>query len=415
MTRQQALRTGLRGLTDQALSSASNLLLAIAVARSATPLEFGHFGVAYILLYGFVGIGRSIVGTVASVTSTDWTDADGPRMHAVAISAAAQIGVLGSVLCLVVMPFASPGLATYLVVTAVALPFVMAQDASRFVGFAAGRPSVAIAADGAWLLVQLLSLGVMALTPASGVAVFAAWAAASVPGLALAAWMLRIEPRHLVSTYWFHRNARLIRTLWAEGVVSAVAAQGAPLAAGLTATVVATGQMRAVSTAFGPLVAMSSGLLLATVPVSSRRYALGNPRFWRPLMTNGASLACAAMAWTGVVLAIPPSFGAALLGDNWAAVPTLALAQGAVLIVSYLGDVALLSLRVMRFGGIITAIRTVSGLSAVVAAGVGSAWDGARGALVLMAVVAAITSGTAWLMFLGRRSTQPMTEHGTRL
>src|SRR4051794_2286041 len=87
------------GVADQGVTSISNLLLSVAIARQSTPSEFGMFGIAFALYLGCLTIVRGTVGTVAVLRLSQVEHANAVALQRDGFAASVGIGVgLGALL-----------------------------------------------------------------------------------------------------------------------------------------------------------------------------------------------------------------------------------------------------------------------------------------------------------------------------
>lgn len=168
-----ARRGVLTGFADQALSSASNASILVALGRVSSVSEFGSAAVLMTLLTAALAIVRSGVGTPAILL----TGQAGCKLDDEAsggLAAAAMLGLcvgcgvilLGAAL-MAVGPLAFP--------IAVAAPIVLQQDVLRHVSIARDAGRSAVAFDGLWMAVSVVVLVATAFTTVSPVQVLWVW------------------------------------------------------------------------------------------------------------------------------------------------------------------------------------------------------------------------------------------------
>src|SRR5581483_10133001 len=149
-------------VADQALSSLSNLVLTALVARTSSPHVFGIFGLAFAGYVAVLGMSRALA-TEPLVVRFGMKSADHVAMEAgPAAGSAAAVGLIGT-LAFAVCAFATDGESrVVLALFAAAVPFLLIQDAWRFVFIASRVPRRALENDGIWVLAEVLVLAPIA-------------------------------------------------------------------------------------------------------------------------------------------------------------------------------------------------------------------------------------------------------------
>lgn len=395
MLRARKRLRGVAGVADQALSSASNIFLVLAVARVSTPHDFGVFSFAYVALTFAISLVRGGLGTPISLQARDpqqvrhetgWATARVLRWTWPLAAAGAALFVFDS-------PAIRPACAL-----ALALPVVLAQDLMRFEALALQRYGVAILADALWasvsgaLLVSTWFFGhwtsatVMALT----------WGAFGVLSLAVLVSARRGTKRTVRDVPPFDAGAMKVSTSdrlrygFDASMGSIVAFLITGLVAGILSPVAVAG-LRGASTMLGPVNVLISSLQIVVIPHLVRQPSASLIQMLRLAAPVSIPVAVCAV---GVGLSgyfVPDRLGELALGPTWAvAAPVLV-----VLGVEYLGQAMLTALltilRAKRATRDLVNLRVIMGL-AQVAAGVGTAL--AFGSAVGVAVGSAIV---VWL------------------
>ena len=164
------------GLADQLLSSATNFLLAVLVARTVGPRDLGAFSVAYATFTFSLGAVRAIAGELlvvrhSAVSADEWREGV-TRSAGTALIAGVVVGV-GS---LIAGAGAGEPFRTVLSIVGLSLPFLLVQDVWRFAFFARGRGSAAFLNDVVWAVVMFAAFALLRHYDVSSVA----WAHARV-------------------------------------------------------------------------------------------------------------------------------------------------------------------------------------------------------------------------------------------
>jgi O-antigen/teichoic acid export membrane protein len=378
-------------LADQVLSGLSNFLTVALVARSATPVDFGHFAVTYALFITLLGLARQLWGTQIALKASAPEAVRRVRELLGATLYATPAAWLLMALCSLAL--AGPGAVPVIAVLSVALPVVVAQDLCRFTSVAAGRPGVAAASDLVWVLTVAVGF---VIRPPMLVALLI-WLVGAVLALAVALLALRLTPA--------------LRGGWAQlfrrhptGEVSAVGGLSVSLATYVTlglATVhlsaAAAGALRGASTVMAPVNTFFAFGSLALLSVIYRRPPSGQPRLVRRI---SAGLVAVSLSWGAVLVLLPDGLGQLLLGETWpgarAVLPWtvieyvgLSVGLGAVL-----GLQAFEKARILVTIALVGAGLTVAG--SVIAAVAGSSAAAFAAALAITAAVNAILTWSAY-------------------
>ena len=310
-------RSGSRALSavlDQGLSSVSNVLAVLVVARQLDAAAFGSFSVAYTALALFLGVSRAFFGLPLSLTAKDGPSATTSFFHgawaALLVLSLPVFVVVAGVAYLLVQP-ATPGAVLAIVFVGLATPLIVLQDLGRYYALAIGRPQVALLSDIVWLIGIVALFAVPALAPG---AILGLWLSIIIASLAVIVVVFRPAPR------WSETRGHLrLRRGLRESVTGTVLlSSGTSLAVNGMATrsygLELVGGMRGASTAFGPVNTLITFLDFAVLPRLAGRPARESGRLLWSAMA--ACLFCSA-CWITVLLLLPDAWGTWLLGDTW--------------------------------------------------------------------------------------------------
>ncbi|MGY2083204.1 hypothetical protein [Blastococcus sp. SYSU DS0539] len=394
----RALRGGKlvgRGLTvaDQAISSASNMLLSVAIASGVSASVFGEFAIIYSIYWLLLGGTRAAVLDPLLITQRNVLK--GAPVHLVAAVSATAVGAVGIPIGLLLL--ATP-LDIAWVVFFLGLPFLLLQDALRYVGFLEQRPGRPVLLDGVWLGVMVVAT-VLALTDViSGTAVVLAFwilGALLADVIGLLAFRLRRERLDL--------RARL-RAMWpvsgpllGDFALSSGSGQLTIFVLPLVASTALLGSLKAAQVANGPLnitVAAASVICLpmvANAVESDRGRALRIGRF--------ASLALAGVAvlYGSLLVLLPQSVGQALFGESWGS-GWLVAAVSVQMVLFGITHGALLALRGSRNTKAALRVRLAVTPVAVFLPVVATAIWGREGLMAGLVIAAATMSLVSWLV-----------------
>lgn len=325
-------------LVDQVISSATNAVLSFVIARSVDAAAFGGFAVAFTVFSVVIGVSRA-VGT--SPLAIRFADA-GPGSFRRATSSAVGFGValgVGAGLGCVGVGIAIGGVTGQaMLALGVVLPALLAQDAWRFVFFAAGRPAAATLNDAVWAVVQVATVAAVLRAENPQVGWFLlAWGGAAAVAALVGVRQGQAWPRLQDARAWLADHRSLTGYLLAEFGTLQGFHQGAFAAIAVVGSLEAIGALRGAQILLGPVTILAVAALSFTVPELARRRGKLDRRRW--LQCAGAvSGACTILGLAiGVVcLAIPDAVGRQLLGDTWQATeavlwPTIVGQVGAAL------------------------------------------------------------------------------------
>ena len=354
-------RAAAASVADQGVTSLTNILVLVLVARAASTERFGTFSLVAMVAAVLVGAGAAFLAQPL-VLRPAGSLAAGVRA-ALRLVATVSAG-LGALLVLVAVWF--PGeIARAFVALGLVLPVVAVQDLSRYCFAALRRAHLALLSDLAWLgavVPALLALPAGA-QPAAAIAV---WGLTAVPALALAALGLRALLRDGAAerTPTAADGAVVLegtggdtaRSLLARGYLGRrflveyaagnASGQLSVIGLGAVTTPVAVAALRGSSTLFGP-VNVLLGAVAGFAPPHLVRLVGARRRSRAALLLAGGLLAVTAV-WSGVLLLLPDDVGAELLGESWALARTVAPAMACQYLAMSWGTAGALALRVLQ-------------------------------------------------------------------
>lgn len=385
------------GVADQAVSSLTQLGVAVLAARSLSPDDFGGFAAAVAVYLLALAVGRALCGEVLTVRHA------GTAARAAAPASMGAAVVVGAVLGLACVaagvsiggPFGESA-----VVIGAALPLLLLQDAVRYVWAAKGEPIGAFVVDVLWVVLLAIGTAVAGstsdLTPTTVALAFAASGALS--AVAGVLW-LRQAPRVSSARRWLRDGSDLGGRFTIELLVSQGAGQLLVAGVGLVAGAADAGAMRGVQVLFGPLTVLLVGVRFAAVPEGARLAARsGDPG--AAVTRRSAQLSAAFVASAGLALVVlallPDRVGEAVLGDTWAAAELLVVPWGI-----FMGWQALLEGASIGLRSLAAAVRSLraalTGTLVTLAAGVGgAAVDGVRTGTWVLAGAGAFSAAIWW-------------------
>ncbi|MGY1719492.1 hypothetical protein ACI8AG_10655 [Blastococcus sp. SYSU DS0552] len=306
-------RRTLEGIADQVVSSASNFVFVVLVARSASAADFGAFSVGYAGIVLLLAFGRAALGTPLLIGAAD----DGRRGRlGDALVLGCGLGLIGGLLVAasVLVAGSAPAIA---VVLGVGAPVAVLQDVCRHGAIAAGRPRVALGIDTLWLLAvgAALLADVQEVHRTDVLSAVSVWVIGGVAGALVAvAWLKpTVVPAGVANR--LRGSLRLRSDLTIAVVLPQVAMLVvlAVVAVGLSSPDVAA--LRGAGTLMGPVNLLFAAMTFAVLPEIAR---MG--RSVPVLRIAGcmyAGLALVVLTWATILLLLPDGAGRALLGESW--------------------------------------------------------------------------------------------------
>lgn len=313
-------RTGKRlvlGFADQGVSSLTNVLLVISVARVSSPGDYGAFALCLTALVFTMSIQRNSLGTLFKVRGV-WHEHGFGDVEARTMYSLSLAYLLLGLTITVSMGYLTGALgssSTTLWLLVVFGQLIMLQDVLRCAALAYQRPGSALLSDLTWLAAVAVPLMVDVASDAVTLTAFdytAAWLLGLVIGLAVLVLALRAGFHFRGAPAWVAGN---FPDLW-RLLAQAALAQAVPIVvATLTATYLSlndTGALRGAQLLIGPLALLFTAVRLVVVPELVR-----NDRDPRLKRLGSAVVIVVAVGWGGVLSLIPDSVGRGLLGETW--------------------------------------------------------------------------------------------------
>lgn len=318
----QARRVGQRltwGIADQGVSSLTNFLLNVYVARTLGAAEFGAFSLAYVT-YGFAinaSRGLSIEPLLIRFSGTDlrtWQRAAGG-----CTGTALLVGVATGAGALAVAAVAGGTVGLAFFALGLMLPGLLLQDSWRYAFFAVGRGYHAFLNDLIWAAVQIPLLVIMKMTGHATVFWFVlAWGAGAFVGAAFASLQARVLPSVAGARHWLVRHRDLGPRYLLENTGGNAAGTVQSYCTSSILGLAAVGDIQAANVPMGPFRIVYYGLGMITIPEATRVLRRTPRRL--PFFCAAASIALTllALSW-GVVLlvALPMGLGHLMLGALW--------------------------------------------------------------------------------------------------
>jgi O-antigen/teichoic acid export membrane protein len=309
-------------LVDQVLSSGTQLLLIVLVARESDPTTFGAASLA-LLVHGFLlGLVRAGVGEVVLLRCR--ADPAAARFEA---RRGAFLALLAGVVVSLGLACASAVIGgqvgQFLLLMVVAAPLVYLQDVLRYVAYGVGRVQDAIVGDGVWLVVQVVvSVAVIAAGDATPTRLILAWVAGAGAGAVALALPRRLWPRPVAVGQWWAQERGRAGGFLADFLVASGMWQAAFLLLGVLMSLEELGALRVALVAVSPLANLLAGVRALTLAhlAGLREHP---DRAVRRAAQIGLVLAAAAAVYGAALVLLPDRWGSELFGDTWAEAASL--------------------------------------------------------------------------------------------
>ena len=280
------------------MSSLTNFLLSIYVARTLGAAQFGAFSLAYVT-YGFAinaSRGLSIEPLLIRFSGTDlptWR-----RATARCTGTALLVGLAAGACALAAGPLIGGTTGLAFVALGLTLPGLLLQDSWRYSFFALGRGHHAFINDTVWAAVQIPLLVFLKMSGHANVFWFVlAWGAAAAVGAAIGPLQARVVPNLAGAKEWLSRHRDLGPRYLAENTGGNAADTLRSYAVSYILGLAAVGYIQAANTLMGPFKIIFFGMSLITLPEAARLLRR-SPRHL-PLFCAAVSAGLTCWRWRG--------------------------------------------------------------------------------------------------------------------
>lgn len=346
-------------VVDQVLSALSNLAISLAVGRAGGQQLLGSFTVLFTVYLLALGFQRSLVSEplMAQPIGDDEPAARTDEASALlcagvyALATSAGTAVVGAVL----------GSPTVLAL-ALVLPFLLVQDALRYVALRTRQSRRAAAIDAIWLLAVVLAWPLL-LRATTAVTPILLWGAGAAVACVWGLWTTEGRARLGQARVWWRTEARRLGGLLAfDSVVHAVAGQGVTLALAGILGLGAFGQLRGTTLLLGPagtaLVAFNAFVLPR---LASRAGTFTN----RQAVQLSAASGMLALVVVATTVALGPLVGRLLFGGAVEVRYAFLVPLGAGMVVGSFTTGFVLHLKALRRMGLWTVMRLANAVLSV--------------------------------------------------
>jgi O-antigen/teichoic acid export membrane protein len=400
MIRQASLRLTW-GIADQAMSSLTNFLLSIVVARSLGAAQFGAFSLAYVTYGLAINASRGLSIEPLLIRFSGAIPPTWRRATAHSTGTALLVGLITGACALAAGRVAGGTTGLAFVALGLTLPGLMLQDSWRYAFFALGKGHHAFINDTIWAVILVPALLLLRLTHHTDVFWFVlAWGGAANVAAAVAPLQARVMPNLMGATEWLSRHRDLGPRYLLENAGGNVSTTARTYAVSSILGLAAVGYMQAANTLLGPFTIILAGVSLFTLPEAAklmRRSPQHLPVF---CVIASIGLTVLAAVWGAILLVgLPRGLGQLMLGNLWR--PTYPLVLPAVIAImsSCFVSGALLGLHAL--GAAKLSLRYVlrSALLTVIFAVIGALTGGTLGAMRFIAIASVLSVLMSWWQF----------------
>jgi O-antigen/teichoic acid export membrane protein len=308
-------------LVDQVVSSLSNGLLSVLIARSVDETAFGGFALAFTIFTLLIGVTRAVGTSPLGIRFTDASTNDFASATAAATGTALSFGVVGGIGCLVAGGLIGNAVGPALIALGVIFPGLILQDAWRQVFFAAGRPAAAALIDTIWAIVELAAVSALLVAEmGTATSLILAWGFSAMAAALLGARQARTWPRPWRTFGWLRDHRDLTGYMGVEFATMQGTYQAVLLSIGTIGSLEVIGALRGVQVLLAPTAVMAITAFNFAVPEFSRRRSAVTERQWvTGALSLSGFLSLLGLCWGIIFVLLPYDVGRALLGDTWAA------------------------------------------------------------------------------------------------
>jgi len=385
-------------VADQILSSGSNFLVSVYIARTLGAYSYGAFSLVYIT-YSFALNASRGLATDPLLVRFSGTDVPAWR-HAVAkcTGTAVAVGLTLGTLALAAGLLMRGATGSAFLALAITMPGLLLQDSWRYAFFAVGRGGRAMLNDGICAVALVGAL--VSLRTLGHATVFwsvFAWGGAAFLGAVIGPIQAGVRPQLREARQWLSAHRDLGWRYLAEGTSNSAGNQLRSYGVGLILGVAAVGYLQAATTLMGPFTVIFFGMGLVALPEAARALR----RSSRHMVVFCALLSCAlaalAMAWGATLMvALPRGLGGWLLGSVWKPTDPLILPVTLSMVGGSLSTGPTMALHALGAAKRSLRAMVAWSIAYVVCSLLGAWWGGALGAARGTAVASLIGVALLW-------------------
>ena len=386
---------------DQLLSSGTNFLLNVLVARTVGIRDLGAFSVAYATYTFSLGGVRAIASELliirhSTLAEHEWRD--GIRRS---IGTALLVGIVIGTGCLVAATTLAGSVSSVLIIVGISLPLLLVQDVSRFALLARRRGAAALLSDAAWATVMFTAFVLLREAGFASVAWSTfSWAGAGCVAAIVGLLQLKVLPcGPITAVRWLRGHSDIAPRLFAEFAITTGVSMVTIFAIGGIAGLGELGRLQAAQIMLGPLNIMFSGVGLVATAEGVRLLRDSPKRLAHDCRWLSLALTMGVLAWGLIIGFVPRSIGEFVLRTNWDAGKSL-LAPLLIAFMCYAATFgASIGLHCLAAARRILRARCIEGVLTLFFGLAGAYLAGAKGGAWGFAVAGALKTVNAWWQF----------------
>jgi O-antigen/teichoic acid export membrane protein len=400
-------------LADQILSSGTNFGVAIVLARSLGPDEFGVFALAFVTWVGAMSLARALLAhpyviRAAPLAGDEWRTetrlAAGSILGLSSLAGAATVGIgLGQGV--------DSSLGRTLLALGVFVPPLMLQDFWRLAGFSSDRARSAFVNDAVWAVVETVLLASLwASGKLSAPTATIAWGIGSLAGALVGARQFHSIPIFgLRALRWIRANLPFGGWFGLSSAIYTAGSQVAVIILGVALGPAAVGGIRAVQNLFGPVQLLSIAGESVALPASARMSAQHGLAGVRQFISQYiVMLGLIVTSYAAAFVVFSETLLRLVFGESFAAYAPLALPLSLSYVAGIWGSGASIGLRATRAGRGLVIAQVIGTLAKLALVALLVSPFGLVGGAWALCIGAVAHSGALWGKFLtGTRDESP--------
>ena len=295
---------------DQLLSSGTNFLLGVLVARTVGVRDLGAFSVAYATFTFSLGGVRAIASELliirhSSLAEHEWRD--GIRRS---IGTALLVGIVIGTGCLVAATTLAGSVSSVLIIVGISLPLLLVQDVSRFALLARRRGAAALLSDAAWAGDVYCVRAFAGSRLCFCCVVHIQLGGRGVRGRIVGLLQLKVLPcGPITAVRWLRGHSDIAPRLFAEFAITTGVSMVTIFAIGGIAGLGELGRLQAAQIMLGPLNIMFSGVGLVATAEGVRLLRDSPKRLAHDCRWLSLALTMGVLAWGLIIGFVPRSIG----------------------------------------------------------------------------------------------------------
>jgi len=312
------------GLADQGLSSLTNFVVGIVIAKSVGLDEFGAYALAFSAYCLVLGVSRALTTEPFAVRYSSVAGVASKAAAGNAAGTALLLGTAAAAVALVSSLFLPAQYRGLVLALSAVLPGIILQDSWRLLFFARGYGRAAFGNDLIWtiLLVPAFALDFLD-GQVSSASLLLAWGSAGTLAGIYGILQFRAWPAPVAAARWLTET----RALWPRYLCEGLAINGSQQVymfglAGLTG-LASVGAFKLVLVVLGPVNVLVQGIGAVAVPEASRAWAKGRKQLNLTAVAFSLVVSVGALCWGTVVSAVPEVWLEATVGAGWTAAAVL--------------------------------------------------------------------------------------------